>query len=591
MDDAARSALTRPGNVVLSANLPFLKDLAAAGGRVVRQRSGHLVFYGLYNRRFLATDPDGNPLHECEWGSTTSGKTRLLRARMRLEWGQWVGLKPEGLVSETTLDLSRKSGWERLKPDDLRQMAAQAMRVPLDAVKLFYGDEDLVIDSKGTATIRHKKDAFHVLEVGLFERARFMACMGAMHWANIDFLPVVELFQSLLPGTGSAAFELIRGLYDDQNEGTPTPLRYRGIPTYPSEAAFKLFSAFFTPQAPGGGNPLPVFMDMPKSHEVTWLPAPDPPLRCFDTAHSLCVTVKGQKIQKVTKWDDPSGLPFVQTAAGAAAPFERSVTVTKNTLLLRNRDACTEVPIQSTWGTLRESLAEKHPVAPVGWQSLFGGTVPAVTPQEAFSSVLLYPDDDTEIGELASQPFVADYLQDSFEQNPALGAALRRANTVLIDNFDATITTCISLDRPRSYTILYRHPAYAQKQAQALWQTLAKTQRLDWIKGMSFLPYETGRNTAYGKPADLLFIWIPFAIHGDALKLHETIRAIAGALASGGLAFVVGPISLQSGFQAQQLRVLQAEPVESLPTFRIHQTILPKSRLKAGLTLFHLAKG
>ena len=445
---------------------------------MVRQRSGHLVFYGPHNRRFLATDPDGNPLHECEWGSAASGKARLLRARIRLEWGQWVGLKPEGLVNATTLDLSKKSGWERLKPDDLRQMAAQAMRVPLEAVKLFYGDEDLIIDSKGTATIRHKKDTFYMLDVGLFEHARFMACMGAMHWANIDFLPVVELFQSLLPGTGSAAFELIRGLYDDQNEGTPTPLRYRGIPTYPSEAAFKLFSAFFTPQAPGGSDPFPVFMDMPRSHEVTWLPAPDPPLRYFDTAHSLCVTIKGQKIHKVTKWDDPSGLPFVQTAAGAAAPFERSVTVTKSTLLLKNRDACAEVPIQSTWGTLQESLPEKLPVASVGWQSLFGGTAPTVTPHEAFSAVLLYPDDDTEISELASQPFVADYLQDSFEQNPTLGAALRRANAVLIDHFDAAITTCVSWDRSRSYTVLYQHPVYAQKQAQALWQTLVKTQRL-----------------------------------------------------------------------------------------------------------------
>ena len=63
----------------------------------------------------------------------------------------------------------------------------------------------------------------YVLEDGDFEQARFMSCMGAMNWPAIDFLPVVELFQSLLPGTGSAVFELIRGLYDDQNEGKPAP--------------------------------------------------------------------------------------------------------------------------------------------------------------------------------------------------------------------------------------------------------------------------------------------------------------------------------------------------------------------------------
>ncbi|MGH7261091.1 MAG: hypothetical protein ACREI9_10465 [Nitrospiraceae bacterium] len=556
---------------------------------MARQRSGHLIFYGPNNRRILATDPDGNPLHECEWGKTASGRTKLVRARIHLEWGQWVGLKPDGMVNATTLDLSKKPGWQRLQADDLRKMAAQAMRVPFEEVKFFYGDEDLVIDQRGTATIQHKKDAFYVLDDGTFDRTRFMACMGAMHWAGIDFLPVVELFQSLLPGTGSAAFELIRSLYDDQNEGAPLPLRYRGIPTYPSEAAFRLFSSFFTPQAPGGGNPLPIFMEVGRSHEVTWLPAPNPPLRFFDTARHLCVTVKGQKIQKVIKQDDPAGLPFVQAAVGMPAPFERSVTVTKGALLLKDRETCAEVPIQPTWGTLQESLPIAQPLAPVGWPVLFGGTPPAVTPHEAFSAVLLYPEDETEINELASQPFVADYLQDSFEQNPTLAAALGRAKAVLIDHFDATIATCVSLDRPRSYTALYRHPAYAQKQAQALWQTLARAQRLDWVKGVSFLP-ETARNTAYGKPADLLFAWIPFAAHADALKLHEAVRAITGALAPSGMAFIVGPSTMQSGFQVQQLRVQQTEPVESLPTFRMHQTILPKARLKPGLTIFLVAK-
>ena len=115
-----------------------------------------------------------------------------------------------------------------------------------------------------------------MLADGTFEKARFMACMGAMHWERIDFLPVVELFQSLLPGTGSAAFELIRGLYDDQNRESQLPLRYRGIPTYPSEAAFRLFSTVFSPT---GDNPLALFMEPARSHEVTWLPDPHPPHR------------------------------------------------------------------------------------------------------------------------------------------------------------------------------------------------------------------------------------------------------------------------------------------------------------------------
>lgn len=555
------------------------------------QHSGHLVFYGPDNRRILATDPDGNPLHECEWENTASGGARLLRARIRLEWGQWVGLKPAGLINTTTLDLSKKPGWERLKADDLRQMAAQAMRVPLEAVKLFYGDEDLIIDSAGTATIRHKRDAFYVLNDGTFERARFMACMGAMHWATIDFLPVVELFQSLLPGTGSAAFELIRGLYDDQNEGASTPLRYRGIPTYPSEAAYRLFSSFFTPQAPGGSNPLPVFLDVARSHEVTWLPAADPPSRFFDSSHNLCVTVKGRVVHKATKLNDPTGLPFLSPGPGSN-PFERTVIVAKGMIVLQDRDTKVELPVNPAWGSLQDSRSEKRPLAPSGgWTAFFGGRPPQVTPQEAFSAVLLYPDDDTEISEVASHPFVADYIQDSFEQDPRLAAHLAKATQVLIDDFDGAIATCANLDRPRNYTVLYSRPAYAQKQAQNLWSELARSQRFDFAKSISLLP-TAGAQEAYRRPYDLLYVWIPFSTFTDTRKLHDTVRMISAAIEQGGLVFIVGPVALKSAIQLHpQLQLISAEPVESLPTFRMHQTILPTARLKQGLTLFHVVKG
>ena len=113
--------------------------------------------------------------------------------------------------------------------------------------------------------------------------SRVILPWGDMHWDQIDFLPVVELFKSLLPGTGSAVFELIRGLYDDQNKGHSTPrvLRYRGIPTYPSEAAFRLFSGFFTPQPFSGEDPFTAFMNPSKSHLVIWLSAQHPPVRYF----------------------------------------------------------------------------------------------------------------------------------------------------------------------------------------------------------------------------------------------------------------------------------------------------------------------
>jgi len=104
------------------------------------------------------------------------------------------------------------------------------------------------------------------------------------------------------------------------------------------------------------------------------------------------------------------------------------------------------------------------------------------------------------------------------------------------------------------------------------------------------MPATAGYSANYGRPADLLFAWIPFAIHTEALKLHETVRAVAGALTPNGMAFIVGPSSLQSTLQDQQLRILQAEPVESLPTFRMHRTILPKARIQPQLTVITVTK-
>ncbi|HZS12251.1 MAG TPA: hypothetical protein VFA38_08375, partial [Nitrospirales bacterium] len=395
--ESVQSVLTRQGSLSFPANTPYIKDLAAAGGRAVRTSSGHVLFYGRDGRRFLATDPEGHPLHECEWQNGT-----LTRARLHLEWDAWVGIVPSGLINTTALDLSRKPGWERLTAEDLRRMAAGAMQVSIDEVRFFYRDDDLVIDRAGRAAIRQRKDAFYVLDDGTFDngaRVRFMSCMGAMHWDAIDFLPVVELFQSLLPGTGSAAFELIRGLYDDQQQGSePRPLRYRGIPTYPSEGAYRLFSNFFVPHVAAGGDPLGVFMDPPRSHEVTWLPSPDPPRRYFNPSRKLCVTIKGDAVQKVTFADDTAGLPY---SASAKAPGGRRVAVKGGRLLLEDANTRMEMEASPLWGALRD-VPLRGPAALPDWRDLFDGGLPEIAPKEAYGAVLLYPEDDAEIGEIES---------------------------------------------------------------------------------------------------------------------------------------------------------------------------------------------
>jgi len=531
-------------------------------------------------------------LHECEWGTDVTGDVILRRARIRLDWGQWVGLKPAGLVNETSLNLARKPGWQQLKADDLRAMAAQALRVPLEEVRFFYRDEDLLIEPTGRATIRQRKDAFYVLQDGDFERASFMSCMGAMRWSSIDFLPVVELFQSLLPGTGSAVFELIRGLYDDQNEGKPTPrpLRYRGIPTYPSEAAFRLFSSFFTPQVPDGSNPFTLFMNPERSNQVTWLPAGTMPVRYFDQRAGACLSFQGGSLHKVTVASDSSGLSYMSPKGRRFVPCDRSAEIVGAQIILKDRDRATTLAVTLPKGSLEQA---DTPVAmsPVDWRSVFVQGVPLIPPADAYGARLLYPEDESEIGECAAQSFVADYLEDMGEQDREIGAALLHAERVLIDNGDAVIATCIMFDRPRDYTALVRYPAFAQKQAQQLWNVCAKLQRWDWLSHIRFVSDQGQHDREAPHSYDLVYHWVPYDSGDLPASLAEGMKGISRMLRGGGNAFVIGPAQLGRHSSSHGLHVCWEEPVEQLPTFLVHRTILPKARLRAGLTLFHMKKG
>jgi hypothetical protein len=459
-------------------------------------------------------------------------------------------------------------------------------------VRFFYRDEDLLIEPTGRATIRQRKDAFYVLQDGDFERASFMSCMGAMSWSSIDFLPVVELFQSLLPGTGSAVFELIRGLYDDQNEGKPTPrpLRYRGIPTYPSEAAFRLFSSFFTPQAPGGSDPFTLFMNPERSNHVIWMPAATPPIRYFDQRAGVCLTLQGGLLHKVTVASDSSGLSYMSPKGRRFVPCDRSAETIGMHVILKDRDRETTLAVTLPQGSLEQS-GESVAMSPVDWRSVFVQGVPLIPPADAYGARLLYPEDESEIGECAAQPFVADYLQDIGEQDREIGAALSRAERVLIDNGDAVVATCIMFDRPRDYTVLVRYPAFAQKQAQQLWNVCAELQRWDWLSRIRFVPAEGLHDHKAPHSYDLVYHWMPYDSGDLPASLAERMKEISQTLQGGGIAFVIGPAQLGQYGASHGLHVCWEESVEQLPTFRMHRTILPKARLRAGLTLFHMKKG
>jgi hypothetical protein len=497
-------------------------------------------------------------------------------------------------VNETRLNLALRPNWQRITPDDLRALAAGALRVPTEEVRWFYRDEDFAIDPTGMATIRQRKDALYVLDGGGFETVRFMACMGAMHWDQIDFLPVVELFKSLLPGTGSAVFELIRGLYDDQNKerSVSRALRYRGIPTYPSEAAFRLFSGFFTPQPVGAEDPFTAFMNPATSHLVEWLPTQHPPVRYLDESRGVCVTVKNGIVQKATYAEDSAGLPYLSSIGRSVLPLDRSLRVEGHSLILKDRETELTLPLPPDL-LVRPSQPDECSVSPVDWRTVLAQGVLKISPAEAFEAVPLFPEDDREIGELAAQSFVADYLDDLGEQDREIGSLRSRAERVLIANGDAVIATCVLFDRPRDYTVHVRYVAYAQRQAQQLWTQCAEVHRWDWLQRIRMEAADTCEASLESREVyDLIYQWLPYDSFDSSITMRTIVTRLSQMLRRGGAAFVVGPVRLGELLTQEPSRLLVHwdESVASLPTFLTHKTILPKARVKTGLTLFHVRR-
>jgi hypothetical protein len=604
------SLLTHPGSVVFAENLVvldrFRKDdlmpAHVAQGvlwrapedpsrlKVLVTATGHVIFYGEHGQRILYLDPGGTPLHECVWDPQPV-PARLIRARLRLDWGQWIGIKPEGLVNAAVFDLSSKPGWQRLTSRELQHMAARAMAVSPEDVAMFYGNESLTLDNRGQITIRHRKDALYVLKDRDFNQARFMACMGAMNWGEIDFLPVVELFQSLLAGTGNAVFELIRGLYDDQNAVASRLLRYRGIPTYPSPQAFRLFSTYFVPEVAeknmSNADPFSVFMDPARSSEVVWRPRPDPPHRFIDHEHALCVTVTAGIVQKVTKSTDPTALPYTRPTTNSVAMENRLVSVAKHVLVLQDVDRRETIALKREWGVIKESPPPGNRVNPPTWRDLFPEGAPRIDAPQAYFAVPLYPEDDTMVDELSTQPLgmeqLLDYVEGALRNSPQ-----RSDLAALIDQWDAVSAESLEVTGARWGTVLYDRPDFAQRQAQRLW---AETH----VSGnpgtpvFRFLPIAR-RSEAYTRSYAIIIRWIPFAQYTEVSVVEEALGEIAGALAPSSVAIVAGPPHVGQSALDTGLSVEAGIAFTETPGVSMLRTILPNARIRPDAFLYLLRR-
>jgi hypothetical protein len=185
---------------------------------------------------------------------------------------------------------------------------------------------------------------------------------------------------------------------------------------------------------------------------------------------------------------------------------------------------------------------------------------------------------------------VADYLEDLAEQDREIAGLLSQAQRVLINNGDAVVATCCQFDRPRDYTVLVRYPAFAQKQAQRIWSVCAELQQWEWLSRIRFVTDEGSHDWDATHSYDLVYDWVPYDGGDLPGGLAEHLMKVNRTLREGGSAFVIGPAQLGQMSLFHGFHVCWEEPVEQLPTFRMHRTILPKARLRAGLTLFHMKK-
>jgi hypothetical protein len=99
---------------------------------------------------------------------------------------------------------------------------------------------------------------------------------------------------------------------------------------------------------------------------------------------------------------------------------------------------------------------------------------------------------------------------------------------------------------------------------------------------------EVHRKTVYQERYEWIYRWISYSCFEQTHELADIASALRQALHPGGLAFVVGPQSMDDILIRHSLRIVRMESVDTLPTFRMHQTILPQARLKSTLTLFHV---
>jgi hypothetical protein len=194
------------------------------------------------------------------------------------------------------------------------------------------------------------------------------------------------------------------------------------------------------------------------------------------------------------------------------------------------------------------------------------------------------------IGEQESQPFVFDFLDDFFEERPNLFRLRSSAKRVLLSHCEAGMGSCLHFKQPQSHTIWYTWQEFAQKNAQSIWNRLFRMDRLSCLPNFHLIPFELQMLEVVQERYDWIYLWIPFSDYANSTMIDRWGKFLKTHLSGGSIGCVAGPPVLKRNFQGQDLQIVHAAAGDSLPTFRIHQTILPDGWLNPELTVWIVQK-
>jgi hypothetical protein len=138
--------------------------------------------------------------------------------------------------------------------------------------------------------------------------------------------------------------------------------------------------------------------------------------------------------------------------------------------------------------------------------------------------------------------------------------------------------------------VLYDHPAFAQRQAQIWWNICARLQQSASSSHVRMKPRNHSNEVDSHRKFDLLYEWTPFDLYDQPDAEKNRVEWWTGLLAPEAFAFVVGSPSIADGCRAAGVQIQAITPLNQLPTFHMHQTILPRARLKPGAMLYQIAK-